>query len=91
MNIVATANIILTLLPVISDTVKNVEAAVGSGNGQQKLALAIGIIKPLYNASNPPVPFDTLIGQITEVIAALVSFYNQIRAFASTTAKAVAA
>lgn len=84
MNIVATANIILTLLPVISDTVKNVEAAVGSGNGKQKLQLALGIIESLYNASNPPVPFNTLVGQITSVIAALVSFYNDIRAFVNT-------
>ena len=84
MNIVATANIILTLLPVISDTVKNVEAAVGSGNGKQKLQLALGIIESLYTASNPPVPFNTLVGQITSVIAALVSFYNDIRAFVNT-------
>jgi hypothetical protein len=81
MNIINTANIILTLLPVVSDTVKNVEAAVGSGNGSQKLALALAIIKPIYNASNPPVAFDSIVAQITEVIAALVTFYNQIKAF----------
>jgi hypothetical protein len=81
MNILSTANIILTLLPVVTDTVKNVEAAMGAGNGQQKLQLAIAIIKPLYNASNPPVPFDSLVGQITEMIAAIVSFYNSIKAF----------
>jgi hypothetical protein len=91
MNIVATANIILTLLPVISDTVKNVEAAVGSGNGAQKLQLAIGIIKPIYNASNPPVPFDSLVAHVTEVIAALVTFYNSVRAFSKSTQQAVAA
>lgn len=84
MNLISTANIILTLLPVISDTVKNVEAAVGSGNGAQKLQLAIGIIKPIYNASNPPVPFDSLVAHVTEVIAALVTFYNSIKAFPNT-------
>lgn len=82
MNILATANIILTLLPVISDTVKNVEAIMGTGNGAQKKDLAIGIIKSIYEASVPPVPFDTLVGHITEVIAALVAYYNQIKAFA---------
>jgi hypothetical protein len=90
MNVIATAQVILTLLPVISDTVKNVEAAVGVGNGQQKLALAVGIIKSIYNASNPPAPFETLSAHITEVIAALVTFYNSIRAF-SKTAQQVAA
>lgn len=84
MNILATANIILTLLPVISDTVKNVEAAVGSGNGAQKKDLAVGIIKSIYDASSPPVPFDTLVAHVTEVIAALVTFYNSIKAFPST-------
>jgi hypothetical protein len=90
MNVIATAQVILALLPVISDTVKNVEAAVGEGNGQQKLALAISIIKPIYNASNPPVPFDNIVSHITEVIAAVVTFYNDIRAFSRTKVQAAA-
>jgi len=90
MNVIATAQVILTLLPVISDTVKNVEAAVGAGNGQQKLTLALGIIKPIYNASNPPVPFDNIVSHITEVIAALVTFYNQIKAFTKSALQAAA-
>ena len=90
MNILSTANVILTLLPIISDTVKNVEAAVGSGNGAQKLQLALSIIKPIYNASNPPVPFDSLSAHVTEVIAALVTFYTSIKAFTKST-QAIAA
>lgn len=81
MNVVATAQVVLTLLPIISDTVKNVEAAVGAGNGQQKLTLAISVIKSLYEASSPPVAFDTIVNHITAVIAALVTYYNSIKAF----------
>jgi hypothetical protein len=90
MNIAATAQVILTLLPVISDTVKNVEAAVGAGNGSQKLQLALDVIKSIYNASNPPVSFDSIVGHVTEVIAALVTYYNSIRAFVKTVQQAAA-
>jgi len=90
MNVIATAQVILALLPVISDTVKNVEAAVGAGNGQQKLTLALSIIKPIYDASNPPVPFDNIVSHVTEVIAALVTFYNQIKAFTKSALQAAA-
>lgn len=90
MNIITTANIILTLLPVISDTVKNVEASMGTGNGVNKLQLAIGIIKPIYEASQPPVPFDQIASQVSSIIGEVVTFYNAIRAF-SKAAHAVAA
>jgi hypothetical protein len=90
MNILSTANVILTLLPIITDTVKNVEAAVGSGNGAQKKDLAIGIIKSIYEASNPPVAFDAIVSHITEVIAAVVTFYNSIKAFPKAVQQAAA-
>ena len=90
MNIAATAQIILTLLPVVSDTVKNVEAAAGAGNGPQKLQLALDVIKSIYNASNPPVPFETIVGHVTEVIAALVTYYNSIKAFVKSVHQAAA-
>lgn len=87
MNLLSISNIILTLLPVVSDTVKNVEALQGQGNGQAKLQLALAIIKPIYEATNPPQSFDSIVGHVTAVIGALVNFYNQIHAF-TTTAKA---
>lgn len=90
MNIATTANIILTLLPIVSDTVKNVEAAVGSGNGSSKLKLALDIIKPIYDASSPVVPFESLVGQVTSVIAALVTFYQSIQAFTRSVTKQAA-
>jgi hypothetical protein len=90
MNIITTANVVMTLLPIISDTVKNVEAIVGAGNGAQKKELAISLIKSIYNASTPPVPFDTLVGHITEAIAAFVSYYNSVRAFARSVQQAAA-
>jgi hypothetical protein len=81
MNIIATANIILTLLPVVSDTVKNVEAFAGSGNGAAKQQAALGIIKSLYEASSPPVPFEQIVTQVTLLINEVVMFYNTIKAF----------
>jgi hypothetical protein len=82
MNIITVGKVVAPLLPVISDTVKNVEAAVGAGNGAKKKDLAVAIIKSIYEASSPPMPFDALLSHITEVIAAFVTFYNDIKAFA---------
>lgn len=81
MNIVETGKILLTLLPIISDTIKNVEAQMGSGNGSNKLQLATTIIQSIYDASSPVIPFNTLAGQITQIIGALVAFYNNTRVF----------
>jgi hypothetical protein len=84
MNIIATANIILTLLPVVSDTVKNVETIATLdtnptvSTGSAKRDFVIGIVKSIYDASSPPVPFDTIVAHISEVIAALVTFYNKV-------------
>jgi hypothetical protein len=82
MNLSAISNVILTLLPVISDTVKAVEGQSSTpGNGKAKLDLALAIIKPLYDASSPVVPFDQIVGHVTAVIGALVTFYNSVGAF----------
>jgi hypothetical protein len=62
--------------------VKAVEAESQTpGNGQAKLQLALDIIKSVYDASSPVMPFDQVVGHVTAVIAALVQFYNQIGAF----------
>lgn len=82
MNLLTLSNTILTLLPVITNTVQAVEAASNTpGNGSAKLQLALGIIKPIYEATNPPVPFDQIVANITSIIAALVTFYNNIGTF----------
>jgi hypothetical protein len=90
MNIIATANIILTLLPVVSDTVKNVEAFAGTGNGAAKQQAALGIIKSLYEASSPPVPFEQIVAQVTQLINEVVVFYNAIKAFSRSAHQAAA-
>jgi len=89
MNLKTISSVVLTLLPVVTDTVKAVEeqSAGVSGNGQAKQQLALALIKAVYDASSPVVPFEQIVEEVTLVINALVAFYNTIRAF-TTTAKA---
>jgi hypothetical protein len=88
MNVLKSAQIILSILPIVSSVVKEVEAAAATpGNGTQKLQLALTLIKTIYDQTNPEIPFSGVVSQITSIIAALVTFYNSISAFV-TTAKA---
>jgi hypothetical protein len=69
------------LYPVITDQIKQVEATFGTGNGAQKLQVALAAIKAIYEAASGPVPFDHILNIVTQVIAASVNFYNAIAAF----------
>lgn len=82
MNLLVLTNAILTLLPAITQTVQGVEAMAGAdAKGQAKLQLALGILKPIYDATNPPVPFEQIVSQVTTVIGEVVAFYNTVGKF----------
>lgn len=81
MNIIAISKTILALLPIVSDTVKAVEATQGSGAGAYKKALAIGVIGAVYSATNPTIPFSDLTVYVEQVITAIVEFFNATKAF----------
>jgi hypothetical protein len=73
--------VVAALYPVITDQVKSVEAAYGSGNGAQKLQVAITAIKAIYEAAHGPVPFGNILNIIVELITASVTYYNAVKAF----------
>ena len=81
MNILAVGKIILTLLPIVADTIKAVEDTQGSGNGNYKKTLALGIINAIYSSTNPTVPFAEVVGHVEQIISALVEFYNSTKVF----------
>lgn len=73
--LVAITTITQQVLPVVE------EASSASGNGAAKKALALSLIRSVYDATNPVVPFDTLATQVGNIIDAVVSFYNTIGKF----------
>lgn len=82
MNFLNAAQLILPLLPIITDAVKQVEALNATpGNGSHKLQLVMVVVKSIYEASNPPEPFSSIEGKVSDVVSALVTFYNNIGAF----------
>lgn len=81
MNIIAIGQLVFSLLPVVTDAVKNAEAAFGAGNGKDKLAFVLAAVASLYNASNPPVPFDNIVKVLTEMVAHVVTYYNNTKVF----------
>lgn len=67
-----------TLLPVITDQVKAVEMAMGSGNGGDKLKFVLAAVQAIYTAANGPVPFATILTLVTQIVNAAVDFYNKV-------------
>jgi hypothetical protein len=84
MNALVIGSTVLKLLPVITDTIHQVEVLDSSPNkGPQKLQVAITILRGIYNAAepNPAVTFDQLEGAVKSIISALVEFYNAVGTF----------
>lgn len=93
MNMLEISKVVFTLVPVVTGAVQQAEnvavEAQQSGKpvtGAQKLQFALGIVKGLYDASSPPVPFEQIVSQITVVANEAVAFYNVIKAFSHSTA-----
>jgi hypothetical protein len=88
MNILEISKVVLTLVPVIGGAVQQAEQiaveAQQSGKavtGAQKLQFALGVVKGLYDASSPPVPFEQIVGQVSAIVNEVVAFFNAIQAF----------
>lgn len=77
------AKLILSLIPVIIDTIKAIEAAIpGEGKGEQKLAMVRGALESVYEVS-PAISssFDELWGAISKVVSLTVGIFNATGAF----------
>lgn len=79
------ATLLSTIISVIKEVEKRSIEAKAAGEpvftGSFKLALALGIIEDVYNATVPSVPFDTVKSVVTGTIATLVSVYNALGIF----------
>lgn len=67
-----------TLIPVVNDQVKTVEAEEGAGNGAAKLKYVLATVQAIYTAANGPVPFADILNLVTQIVNAAVDFYNTI-------------
>ena len=81
MSFLTVAKTILAIVPVITEVVQSVEVVSQGGSGSAKKALALAVVRTIYEASSPAVPFDTLVSQISGIVDALVAFYNTTGAF----------
>lgn len=75
--------LVLTLLPVIIDAVKAIEAAYpASGQGALKLDLVRGVLEGAYNAgSGAAAKFEDLWPALQSTIGSVVSFMNSAGMF----------
>lgn len=88
MSILIQAQTLLTILSYAAEVITSVEAVATGAAGPDKKALALAVIRSIYDATNTAVPFDTLYSQVSTIVDALVSFYNTIGKFTKGLAKA---
>jgi hypothetical protein len=83
MNFLTTVKLLISLLPLIIDAVKAVEAAFPASNlGGTKLGVVRGLLEASYTVSSDMVgSFDQLWPAIEKAIAALVAAYKATGAF----------
>jgi hypothetical protein len=82
MSILVQAQTLLTILSYASEVIQSVEAVSAGAAGADKKTLALSVIRSIYDATAPAVPFDSLYNQVSGIVDALVSFYNTIGKFA---------
>ncbi len=76
MNLAAISKTVQLLLPIIAETIQTVEAIQGSGNGNYKKAVAVGVIESIYSVTNPTIPFSALKATVERYITDLVGACN---------------
>ena len=82
-NYIAIIKLVLSLLPLILDTVKAVEAALPqSGQGAQKLALVRVTLQAAFDAAgNAVASFEQVWPALEKTIAAVVGVFNTAGVF----------
>lgn len=82
-NFIATVKIILSLLPLILDAVKAIEAALPqSGQGAQKLALIRTTLQSAFDvAGNAVASFEQVWPALEKTIGAVVGLFNSAGVF----------
>ena len=88
MSFLAFAKTLLAILPVITEVVQAVEVVKQDASGSAKKALALDLVRTVYNASTPVVPFDDMAAQIDSTVDAVVGLYNATGSFVKSIKKA---
>lgn len=86
MQLVQTLRLILTLLPLIIEAVRAIEAALpDGGKGEAKLALVRQSIEAGYAvATDTAAAFETMWPALEKTVAAVVALFNSVGAFRKT-------
>lgn len=83
MQFLQIVKLVLTLLPLILDTVKAIEVAMpDGGKGEQKLALVRSVIEAAYNASADAIgAFEQVWPVLSKAVTAAVNLFNAAGVF----------
>lgn len=83
MQYVQMLKLVLTLLPLLIDTIKAIEAAIpDGGKGEAKLAAVRAVMEGAYKAATDmTVAFDTLWPALSSTVTAIVTLYNTTGTF----------
>jgi hypothetical protein len=83
MNFIEVFKLIVSILPMLIEAIKTVEAAVpGQGNGEQKLAVVRSVLESSYEVAGN-INFESVWDSIRKVVNALVSVFNKTGVFMS--------
>lgn len=77
--------VVLSLLPLVIDAVKAIEAAFPtSGQGNQKLGLIRSVLQSAYESGTGALAsFDDIWPVLQKTVGAVVTFFNEVGAFKS--------
>lgn len=88
MSFITVGRVALTLLPIISAAVQQVEATAQADKeqginmtGAQKLQIAVAFVQKIYESTSAPLPFEQLAGVVASFANEFVAMYNVVEAF----------
>lgn len=83
MNWLTIVKVVLELVPLVVNTIKTIEGAIGeSGKGAEKLAMLRGIVESAYNsAKDATVKFEQIWPALESIVKTVVGTFNAIGVF----------
>lgn len=88
MQLITILKLIISLLPLLIDAIKAIEAAMpGTGKGATKLAAVQSIVESAYKASSDALPpFEDIVPVLQKTVESIIAGFNVTGVFAKTTA-----
>jgi hypothetical protein len=83
MQFLTILKLIISILPLLIDTIKLIEAAIpGKGQGEVKLGAVRSVVESSYDVANESLPvFETLWPALAKTVSGLVSAFNSAGEF----------